>query len=287
MAFKSPKVDPNVRIWRFMELSRSPYIFSLVLRLEITLNYLESDQFLMAITREMIAIQAFLRLPTVQFVKLYCCFPDISAFLQIWDGCSESISDVMLAVLTGIDSDYDWESSAVLEIPRKVRLDTLDLAHSEFRILLPWLTTDAFPFDLSNLTTLRVYQPHWNTFFPSSTTIKRLELKGDAVQGPIDLSLFPHLQHLELQALRWPNHQNPEMALRMLATIPADNQISHLKIDCRSADVFASLDDLLSAIALPQLNQFELVSEEDVKQALPKLYAQKLSHLVMLDERSV
>jgi hypothetical protein len=147
---------------------------ALVSRLEIHLYYLSFLTAINQLTRlkevrisgslastpqtTVMSVRGLLRLPTVERVELYCTFPSPAAFLQIWDGCSESIRHLALGnrSIRVNDSDYDWASSPMSDNRPKLKLQSFRLLLGDF--ILPWVTADACPFAFSQLTMLCVGQ---------------------------------------------------------------------------------------------------------------------------------
>ncbi|KAJ6531111.1 hypothetical protein B0H19DRAFT_1190464 [Mycena capillaripes] len=305
MTFWNSTTDQHLRISRLWEMSNSPHLLALVLRLEIHLHYLASDSFLGAINQftrlkeilisgstphtTTIAIRALLGLPTVQSVELYCTFPSMDAFVQIWDGCSESIQHLTLGIVHVNGPEYDWASSSASHGRPKLKLKSFRVLLADF--ILPWVTIDACPFALSQLTTLCVGQTQialqiapWSTFLSPPPTIRHLELRGNAIHDPVDLARFPHPRHLTLEAY---GIRNMRTALSStLVTIPPTSHIARLTFKCNWfwPDVFERLDDLLFGMPMPELTEVEVFAEARlaaiIKQGLPELEARGLLSVV-------
>ncbi|KAJ7489294.1 hypothetical protein FB451DRAFT_686306 [Mycena latifolia] len=214
MTYFNSMTNQDMRILQLVEISRSPHVLGVVSRLEIQLHYLSKDVFLLALPlltriREIrvlgdsapsvrsdnitAALHGLLSLPTVQRVELYCTFPSSSAFLQIWDGCSEKIRHLALGSLRVNDPEYEWALAPVLNSCRKYRLESLHLSYGDF-FVIPWLATDACPFDLSGLTTLCVGQHvkilRWMDLIRARTTISHLEFSVSSASAHSPLLLF-------------------------------------------------------------------------------------------------
>ncbi|KAF7364010.1 hypothetical protein MSAN_01059700 [Mycena sanguinolenta] len=295
-------VDQHLRILQLSEISQSPHILALVIRLDINLHYLKSESFLASIAQftrlrrvrisghsvestsgtRMLAIRALLGLSTVQHAEVCCTFPSPAAFLRIWDGCSENITHLELGGVRVNDFEYDWASAPASSRSPKIQLACLRVWHGDF--ILPWLSSDACPFAFSQvtdltLTMLKLNLINWRAFQPH--IIKRLEFGFVAsTQKPIDLAPFTRLHHLAFQAHGLPSL---EILSATLASIPPANPISRIFIDCRALadynrrDVLRQIDDLIASMLrmLSELVQVELLTTsgnlEVSKEAMPKL----------------
>ncbi|KAJ7685712.1 hypothetical protein DFH06DRAFT_1289492 [Mycena polygramma] len=314
-AFWDSMADQHLRIPKLIDMASTFHILGLISRLEINLHYLGSDSFLVAIdslTRlkevrisgnpvastpgtAMLSVRGLFRLPTVQNVEVHCSFTSPVAFLEIWDGCSESIRHLALGSFRVNDNEYDWNSAPVVEPRQKIKLESLRLSYAD--LIFPWLACDACPFAFSRVATLSVahagigfrttpviFWKHSKIFshLCSPTAIQHLELRGDAILDPIDLGMFTHLQNLTLELV---NVRTMNMILTTLARIPSGNRISRIAIHCTrtwphilsSEDAFYPLDDLLSRMPMPELINVEVLVEsryaEKAKNALAELDA--------------
>ncbi|KAJ7766649.1 hypothetical protein B0H16DRAFT_1882695 [Mycena metata] len=268
-------VDQHQQISRLSEISALPHILALISRLELNVYYLGQCDLSGAISRltqlrgvrisgnlnsvpstsqkALGAIRALIALPTVERVELYCSFETRPAatFIQIWDGCSEKIRHLSLGNIRVKESEYDWASSVVLKSRRKLALDSLYISYGNY--VTPWLASDACPFDFSHLTTL-------------SLTLKRLKVwlcnwQPPMIQDILDLGPFQQLQHLTIIALD--RRGIPlQMAITALSTLPTDNRLASLEIECiPQHSMFLRLDELLFSMPLSELQNVKIYAK--------------------------
>ncbi|KAJ7029375.1 hypothetical protein C8F04DRAFT_1237087 [Mycena alexandri] len=304
--FSGPLGNRDLRISHLVGISGSPHILALVSRLTIDVYYLEeSNSFSAAIPQlkqleeiyisgdlrpststlhtALVAARAILGLPTVQNVELYSSFQSPDAFLYIWNGCAESIRHLTLGTKT---PTYDWASSPVLDMRRKIPLESLSLMYPHS--VTSWLATTACPFDFSRLTTLSV-QEHviilgWPQFAGVHLTLQRLEFWA-ASRTPLDLGLFARLQHLRILLVQ--GGPSLEMALTALSTLPGGNRLASLEIGYLSPlpGSLGRLDDLLFSMALPALAEVTVATNIasrhiNVEKAMPKLLSRGLLSVI-------
>ncbi|KAJ6526266.1 hypothetical protein DFH09DRAFT_170576 [Mycena vulgaris] len=310
-------VDRYIRDSHLLDLvSNSPHVLGLVSRLEIHLHYLQTEAVLAAVpllislkevrisgvympempTTTLVAVRALVGLPTVQRVELYCTLRGVESFLQIWNGCSAGIRHLALGSLGVYDEKYDWAAAPAGKAP-KLRLDSLHLAPT--CSVIPWLASDACPFDYSRLTALCVHEQlhvlRWPALAASAATITRLEFAPNSTHGPLELAPFTRLEQLSMRVHEYPDLH---MIVGTLASLPAANRVPAIKIgiDCDfawiSVNQLARFDNELARLPPACLIAVEVevdarahdMSFENfvaaVERALPKLRQRGLLRVV-------
>ncbi|KAJ7481061.1 hypothetical protein B0H11DRAFT_1231715 [Mycena galericulata] len=310
MTFFDSLKDQHLRISQIGRLSRSPHILAFVCCLHVRLHYLALDAFSAAIPLfahlqelrvsgdcvpsvpsfpGLVTLRALLSLPTLQRVEIYCTFPHPLAFMKVWSGCSESIRHLMLWGVRVNDTNHDWNLSSAVDSRPKIRLESLRLSYSTS--IIPWLATDACPFDFSGLTALSVGEDtrilRWNAFSGAVAAIKRLEIGFISTQPSVDLSPFGRLQELIIHVH---SHLDAEIALdtlNTLSSVPTISRINTIGIypnfTHRMSQTLTRLDTLLASLPLPELRAVpmpERIGVVTLEKHCPRLHARELLAVV-------
>ncbi|KAJ7633126.1 hypothetical protein FB45DRAFT_1027236 [Roridomyces roridus] len=124
------------------------------------------------------ALSALLSLPTLTCVAISCVFQDISAFIQIWIGCSQSIRHLELSCpILGLN--HPWSVPGA-HSAASIKLDSLRLLNA--KSVLPWLVTNC-PFSFQKTQQI-------------GKTIQVFQFTAISTHAPIDLGRFTRLRHL-------------------------------------------------------------------------------------------
>ncbi|KAJ7633124.1 hypothetical protein FB45DRAFT_1148623 [Roridomyces roridus] len=302
-------VPDSRRLDALEHLSHSPELLHATVRLQTRLSFLDEPNFSALLphlrrlrelhvggvspwstsalsSTAMVNLGALLDLPLIQRVELAYTYLDLTAFLRIWDGCSKNIKHLVLKERV-IDGGVDiWESlpssgNRVAEM----HLDSLDISDDD----IGWLATDAFPFGLSQLTTLSltVYSEtlfDWSALGIALATIESLELALYYTRLP-----DKHIQLDAMTRLRTLTFRTRSIfggVLACLSTVPPNNTVTTVRMFPRHRPpngTLVSIDSLLATFPMLEKVGIEWAwGENDLFECLQELRSRELLSVSIL-----
>ncbi|KAF7352694.1 hypothetical protein MVEN_01235300 [Mycena venus] len=200
--------------------------------------------------QSVVPLQTLFSLPSLRRVELDCYFFAATAFIQIWNLCT-NIRHLRLRCVNHSGNSFQPTQRDSLA---SIALESLKLGH--VKSIETWLNHDLCPFDLSRLTLLSVdvYTSlfAWPRMAPALQTIETLDFtidhKIDTDPEVIDLSLFPSLMCLRMKI----NMHHITQALDTLSTVTSASRIRQIifRLRFRSSVACQQLDSKVASLPL-------------------------------------